>query len=146
LIVKLEQDSSCGDIEILIKYKTMNKEVTRVAAMLQAADKQVLCSLEGGEKLIPASDIYYIESVDKKTFVYCEKSVYRTDRPLYQLLECLTPLGFAQINKSCVLNLSFLRSIKTLPNSRMEVMLKNDERLLVTRKYLGTIKQALSEV
>jgi len=145
MIIKLEQDLSAKDIEILIKYKTMNKDVERVSAILQSVDKQIACSMEGGEKLIAASDIYYIESVDKKTYVYCEKNVYRIEQPLYQLTEDLAYSGFVQINKSCVLNLNVLDSIKTLVNSRLEATLKNGERLLVTRKYLDSIKQTLAE-
>ena len=146
MIVKLERDLTREDIEILIKYKAMNKDVERIAALLLSMDKQILCHSESGEKLINASDIYYIESVDKKTFVYCEKSVYKTDQPLYRLAADLSDLRFAQISKSCVLNLKFLDLIKTLINSQIEVTLKNGERILVTRKYLNTMKQALYEV
>ena len=146
MIVKFEQSLSHEDIEILIKYKAMNKDVERITALLRAMEKQIVCRLEGSEKLINASDIYYIESVDKKTFVYCERSVYQTDLPLCRLAEDLSGLRFTQTSKSCVLNLNYLDSIKTLMNSRMEATLKNGERLLVTRKYLNTIKQALREV
>lgn len=145
MIVKLEQDLSQKDIEILIKYAKMNKDVERLIAILQSADTRIKCNLENSEKLVNVSDIYYIESVDKKTFVYCEKSVYRTELRLYQLVEDLAHLGFVQISKSCILNINVLESIKPLLNSRMEATLKNGERFYVTRKYLSNIKQALQE-
>ncbi len=143
MIVKLEQDLSKKDIEVLIKYASMNKDIERITALLQSAEKRIKCTLDGSNKLVKASDIYYIESVDKRTFVYCEKSVYRTDSRLYQLAEDLAPLEFVQINKACVLNLNVMDSIKPLLNSRMEVTLKNGERLYITRKYLNPIKQVL---
>ena len=143
MIVKLEQDLSLEEVEVLIKYPVMNKSVARIAAMLKSANTRIKCSLEGGEKFVSASDIYYFESVDKTTFVYCEQEVYKTDYRLYQIVKDFAHLGFVRISKSCVLNTSVLNSIAPLPNSRMEVTLQNGERLLVTRKYLENIKQAL---
>ena len=122
MILKTEQDLTCRDMEVLIRYAKRNRRL---------------------ERLIDASDLYCIESVDKKTFVYLEESVCRTDFRLYQLTDELEHLGFVQISKSCILNINFLESIKTLGNSRMEAALKNGERLHVTRKYLNGIKQAL---
>lgn len=145
MIIKLEQDLSRNDIEILIKYATMNKDVERIAAILQSADTRIKCKLDDRDKLVNTSDIYYFESVDKRTFVYCEQSVYRTESRLYQLAEDLAHLGFVQINKACILNINVLDSIKPLLNSRMEATLRNGERLYITRKYLDNIKQALQE-
>lgn len=143
MIVKLEQDLSRKELEVLIKYASMNKDVERITTLLQSVDTRIKCNLDGSEKLVNVADIYYIESVDKKTFVYGEKSVYRTESRLYQLAEELAHLEFVQISKSCILNINILDSIKTLVNSRMEATLINGERLYVTRKYLDNIKQAL---
>lgn len=145
MIVKLEQDLSKKEMEVLIKYPNMTREVAHIVSLIQAADKRIKCNAEGNEKLVDISDIYYIESVDKRTFVYCEQVVYRTELRLYQLLEILTKIGFVQISKSCILNLNVLDSLKPLINSRMEATLKNGERLFVTRKYLAKIKQELQK-
>lgn len=145
MIVKLEQDISRKDIEILIKYAYMNKDVERITMLLQSADTRIRCNLDDREKLVNASDIYYAESIDKKTFVYCEKDVYRTELRLYQLEDILKCSGFIKISKSCILNINILDSIKPLFNSRMEATLRNGERLYVTRKYLNNIKEALQE-
>ena len=141
--MKLEQDLSLEEIEILIKYAVMGKDVERVAIMLQSMDTRIKCSFNNSEKLVSVSDIYYFESVDKMTFVYCEQEVYRTELRLYQIVEDFARLGFVQISKSCVLNINVLDSITPLLNSRMEATLKNNERLYVTRKYIENIKQAL---
>ena len=143
MIIKLEQDSLIDDTEILIKYATLNKDVERIITLLQSLETRIKCNLDGNEKLVNASDIYYFESVDKMTFAYCERCVFRTELRLYQLAEDLAHLGFVQINKACILNINILDSIKPIFNSRMEATLKNGERLNVSRKYLETIKQAL---
>lgn len=142
LIFKLEQNPIQEEIEVVIKYAAMNEDIQRILSLLKSADKKIKCVTGGAEKLISISDIYYVESVDKKTFVYCEKEVYRTDLRLYQLLDKLAEHDFVQISKSCILNTNVLDSIKPLTNSRMEAVLKNSEKLYVNRKYLAGIKAA----
>jgi DNA-binding LytR/AlgR family response regulator len=143
MIVKLEQDLSVKEIEVLIKYAKKTKDIDRLYNLVKLADARIKCNLDSSEKLVYASAIYYFESVDKMTFVYCENNIYRTESRLYQLVEDLSHFGFVQINKSCVLNINVLDSIKPLINSRMEATLKNGERLYITRKYLSNIKEAL---
>jgi len=145
MIVRLEQDPSVEETEVLIRYAVMTSDVERVATMLQAAGTRIVCSYEGKEVLIGVSDIYYFESVDKMTFVYCEQQVYRTELRLYQIVEDLARFGFIQISKSVVLNINVLESITPLFNSRMEATLRNTERVFVTRRYLENIKKALQE-
>jgi DNA-binding LytR/AlgR family response regulator len=143
MILKLEQDLGRQDIEVLIKYGERNEEVERLVSLVHSAEKRVLCHTATGEKTVGASSIYYIESVNKKSFVYGEQYVYQTKFRLYQLLKELANAGFVQISKYCILNVNVLDAITPLANSRMEATLIDGRRLLVTRKYLGLIKQAL---
>lgn len=145
MIIKTEHDLGCDDIEVLVRYAEVNKRVERLIALMRSFDAQIRCSDEKIERLVNVSDIFYIESVDKRTFVYLEKSVFRTDHRLYQLTEKLEDLGFVQISKSCIVNINVLESIKPLINSRMEATLKNGERLYITRKYLANIRRILQE-
>lgn len=143
MILKIEQDLTCDDVEITIRYPDMNHDVQRIISLLKSFDTQIKCSDNGTERLVNASEIFYVESVDKKTFLYLKNAVYRTEFRLYQLAEDFTHLGFVQISKSCILNINALESIKPLMNSRMEATLKNGEKIQINRKYLSGIKQAL---
>lgn len=145
MIVKLEENLTQEDIEVLIKYARMNHTVNRLVSLIKSVDSTVKCTLDQREIWINVSDIYYIESVDKKTFVYCEKSVYGTEYRLYQLMDELELSGFVQISKSCLININVLESLRPLMNSRMEVTLSNGERIAVTRKYVANIKAKLQE-
>lgn len=143
MIMKAEQDLGCNDIEVLIRYAKISKRVKRLITLIRSFDTRIKCNEENTERYVNVSDIFYIESIDKRTFIYLEKNVLRTDYRLYQLAESLADLGFVQISKSCILNINVLESIKPLINSRMEATLQNGERLHITRKYLNDIKQAL---
>ena len=145
MIIKLEQDSAIPKGELVIKYSKLNKEITRAITTIKSASTKVKCINDTGETFINATDIYYFESVDKSTFVYCEKDVYKTEQRLYQLAENLNKMGFVQISKSVILNIAVLASLAPISNSRMEATLNNGERVCVSRNYLADIRQALEE-
>ena len=141
--IRPEQDLSCNEIEIIIKYPQKDRRVLCIIDFLQSFDMQIKCAGENTERMIHIMDIFYIESVDKKTFVYLENAVYRTEFRLYQLKDKLQTYGFVQINKSCILNINALDSIRPLFNSRMEATLKNGEKVQINRNYLNEVKKAL---
>jgi len=141
--IKTEQDLSFTEIEVLIKYPQKNRQVGRIIDFLRSFDMQIKCDSGDAVRMINILDIYYIESVDKKTFVYLENAVYHTDFRLYQLKDRLREYGFVQISKSCILNVNALESMKPLFNSRMEATLKNGEKVTINRNYLNGIKKAL---
>lgn len=145
MLIKLEENLAQKEIEVLIKYARKNHTVDRLISLIKSADCSINCSDDSRQLKISAVDIYYIESVDKKTYVYCEKSVYRTELRLYELLNMLSNSGFVQISKSCIVNINVLDSIKPLANSHIEATLMNGERITVTRKYIADIKTKLQE-
>ncbi len=128
--IKTEEDLSCKEPEVIIRYSQKDKQINRIIDFLQSFDMEIKCAGDNAEQMINILDIYYIESVDKKTFVYLENAVYRTDFRLYQLKNKLQTYGFVQISKSCVLNINALDSIRPLFNSRMEATLKNVRKLI----------------
>ncbi len=141
--INAEQDLSCNEIEVTIRYPQKDRQVDRIIEFLQSFDMQIKCTGDNTERMIRILDIYYIESVDKKTFIYLENAVYRTDFRLYQLKDKLQAYGFVQISKSCILNINALDSIRPLFNSRMEAALKNGEKVNINRSYLNGVKRAL---
>lgn len=143
MIVKLEKDISQKEIEVLIRYAEKTRMVERLQELIESVDKTVKCRIDTGEIWIKASDIYYIESVDKRTFVYGDKAVYRTELRLYQLTEELMSAGFVRVSKSCLLNINMLQSIRPLMNSRLEATPANGEKINVTRKYIPEIRERL---
>ncbi len=138
--IKTKMDESCSEIEILIKYAQSNEQIDHLINLLRSFDMQIKCDSDGTEKMINVFDIYYIESVDKKTFVYLESGVYHSQYRLYQLKDKLHEYGFVQISKSCLLNIDILESMRPLFNSRMEATLKNGEKLNINRNYLNEVK------
>lgn len=141
--IKLEEKLTQKDIEVIIKYSKVDSTVKRIVSLLKSVDNTIKCTSDNKEQWINASNIYYFESVDKRTFVYEEENVYRTELRLYEALEKLESSGFVRISKSCILNIAYLKSVKSLPSSRIEAGLVNGEKLIITRKFIPSIKEAL---
>lgn len=129
--------------EVTIAYSEMTASVKRVADFVRSVEQTILCKKDEEECSVPIGDIYYIESVDKKTFVYCEKDVYMCNLRLYEIEKMVEQAGFVRVSKSTILNIERLKGVKTLVNSRLEAILSNGERVCVTRKYLKDIREAL---
>ena len=129
--------------EVTIAYSEMTASVKRVADFIRSLEQTVLCKKDEEECSVPVGDIFYIESVDKKTFVYCEKEVYMCSLRLYEIEKMVEQAGFVRVSKSTILNIEQLKGVKTLVNSRLEAILSNGERVCVTRKYLKDIREAL---
>ena len=129
--------------EVTIAYSEMTASVKRVADFVRSVEQTVLCKKDEEECSVPVGDIFYIESVDKKTFVYCEKEVYMCSLRLYEIEKMVEQAGFVRVSKSTILNIEQLKGVKTLVNSRLEAILSNGERVCVTRKYLKDIREAL---
>jgi DNA-binding LytR/AlgR family response regulator len=145
MVLKLEKCIKQNDIEITIKYPHDNKTIDRLVSLIKLVDIQLTCYIDDEIKNINASDIFYIESVDKKTIVFCENDIFYVKGRLYQIYEKLKSAGFVQINKYCILNINKLEKVKTLENSHLEAILSNGKSLYITRKYLSDIKRILQE-
>jgi len=145
MILKLVQSNAQNDIEIVITYPVKNKIVERIVSLIKSVDAQIECYSDDIVKLVNVSDIYYIESIDKKTLVFCEKGNYQIKKRLYQIYDELADNGFVQISKYCIMNMNKLEEIKPLANSHLEAVLSNGKCLYVTRKYLANIKRHLQE-
>ncbi len=84
-----------------------------------------------------------MESVDKKGFIYTQSEVYQTPHRLLELEKKLSGEGFVRVSRSVIINIEKLKGIKNLPNSKLEAILTNDERICVNRNYLNDIRDVL---
>ena len=93
---------------------------------------------------IPVSEIFYIESVDNRTFLYTRDNCYETSVKLYEFEELLKGKCFLRISKSVVLNTMKVESIKPALNGRFSCLLQNGESVIISRKYVRDFKEFIS--
>ena len=92
---------------------------------------------------LPVVDIFYIESVDDRTFLYLEQDCYESRKKLYEFEEILASRRFARISKSVIINLMKIVSISPALNGRFLCKLTNGEEVIISRKYVPEIKEKL---
>ena len=92
---------------------------------------------------LPVVDIFYIESVDDRTFIYLEKDCYESRKKLYEFEEVLASRRFVRISKAVIINLMKIVSITPALNGRFLCKLTNGEEVIISRKYVPEIKERL---
>ena len=111
--------------------------------MLRILDKQLAVTKGDETYFLDVSEVVYIESVERKTFIYTEKDVYESGFKLYELEQQLESCGFFRASKSCLIQLQFIKSLKSDLNRRIKVTLENGEQIMVSRQYADALKKKL---
>ena len=133
-------------LTVIIEYPILDTKTKKLIKKVKSLDLMVSGNSKGKVFQLHISDIYYVESVERKTFLYTKDEVYMTEKKLYELEEVFSEAGVIRISKSCLVNVDMLYSIRPLVNSQLEATLLNGEKLIVTRTYLKSIKNILKEV
>lgn len=101
-------------------------------------------AFEGGETHIVTLDkILYIESVDKKTFIYTKNKVFATDKRLYELEDLLDKRDFFRCSKSVIINLNKVTKLRPEITRNILATLDNGEVIVVSRRYAAELKKLL---
>lgn len=137
----LQEDKSLKETIIDITYSVLDRRVQKVIEIVETFPVQLEGKKEERVHLLNSLDIYYIESVDNFSFLYTESDVFESKEKLYVLENILEKSSFIRINKSTILNMDYLQSVRPLPNYRLEANLKNGENLIISRHYLKDVKQ-----
>lgn len=122
---------------------SVSNEVNEILAFVKSRQGQLTGVSDDNMYEIALSDIFYIESVENKVFLYTKDNVYETKYKLYELEELLKSKRFLRISKSTVVNLMKIDSIKPALNSRFTAVLFSGEQIVITRKYVPDLKKAL---
>lgn len=139
----IRQDERVTETEITVTCRRMDAQIEEILATVSLIDNTVTGRRGDETCFIPLKEILYFESVESRVFFYTVDGVYEMSAKLYQLEERLKNLKFARISKSVIANLNKFRSIKPEKNSRLIATLTNGERLIVSRQYIGEIKEKL---
>ena len=121
----------------------ISDEVREIVAFVKSRQGQLTGTADERQYEIAVADIFYIESVDNKGFIYTADKVYETRQKLYELEDMLKEKHFLRVSKSTLLNLMKVCAIKPALNSRFTAVLQSGEQIVITRKYVPALKKAL---
>lgn len=128
--------------QMIVKSNNISPELLGIINTLKAQDN-LLIAYRGNEihRVNPA-DVYYVDTVDNKAFLYCQKHIYESKLKLYEI-EALNIPDFTRISRSGIINLSKVKALVPAMSGRLEAILHNDERVIISRKYVTDLKHDL---
>ena len=139
------ESADLPETEVIIRGDVTSQEVVSLLQFLRNKNSGKLVLYKEDEQfLIDAKDILFMETVDNRVAVHTRKETYEAKQKLYELKETLTSFSFAQINKSTLVNINFVKSIQAEFSGNYLIKLKDSKDVLtVSRKYFKEFKDQI---
>ena len=141
--IVIQSDSSVQETTLSITCKDITPELERLISVFRLADKKLSAKKNGEVHLIDLKSVLYVESLERNTFIYTDDDVYESSYRLYELESMLGECNFVRVNKSTLLNLNKIKSIKTDIDRRIRVTLENGYQLIISRSYAEEFKSKI---
>lgn len=141
--IAINIDENIKDTEISISCSRLTPEVEKMIATFRILNQQMMVTQKDETVILDVSKIVYIESVDRKTFVYTRDNVYESKLKLYEVEEELCESGFFRASKSCIVQLRYIKSLKADIDRRIRLTLESGEQIMVSRQYADELKKRL---
>jgi DNA-binding LytR/AlgR family response regulator len=140
--VRFEQVDSREKEQALIRAVEKTADIASAMDLLENGSGGVAVTKDRNTFFCKLTQIYYIESVDKRTYVYTKGDCYESGDRLYELEEKLG-IYFVRISKAMIVNLRKIRNVSAEPGGRMTAVLLNGERVIISRSYVKELKRRL---
>lgn len=142
-MIKTIEHISSGENEIILKYQQLNPEMQKLLAYLRGSMDRIAVQKDDERFLLLPGEVFYVESVENKVFVYTKDAVMESQDSLFYLENKYSDMGLIRIGKSQLVNLYHIKKLKSIMNSRIEVTLDSGDRLVVSRHYAREFKSRL---
>ena len=145
--VEFKKDESLHDeIRVEVKSAEQDSTINKLLAYISKFDKQErsLLPIKTSDRIvtIKMNTLIKIEVQATSLTYYTTAEVVKTTGRLYQVLEVLND-NFIQVSRHSIINLNYLESIENGFAGNMIVMLANNLKTDVTRKYLPELEKEL---
>ena len=137
--VTIKNDIESGTA-VEIHCREVTSETERLERYIRRFDERIMATLNGQTHNVPVEEILYIESVDKKTFLYTAGTVLQTEKRLYELEELLDEKTFFRCSKSVIVNLNKITKLKPEVTRNILATLTNGEIVVISRRNVRSLK------
>lgn len=137
----IHESEEYDEVEIIIKCQQIDNRLERLIQQIQQTTTTINGTRDGRTYSLIVDNVYYIESIDNRSFLYNEKDVYENDLKLYEIEKMLVGTHFVRISKNLVVNTAQIESVRALFNGKFEASLTNGEIVIVNRHYVKLFKE-----
>ena len=143
LKIIIEEPLDGEEEHIIVKCHELSAELQSALKIIKAIDDKLIGTIGNKVFRIDPLDIFYIETVENRTFLYGEHDVYESKLKLYELEEQLASKKFLRASKSFIVNLRAVRSLAPATQGKLEVGLVNGENIIASKHYASKFKIVL---
>ena len=136
-------DETAADLKISVTCKQLTPDVEKILATLRMMNSQLTAKKDSEIYLLDIAQIIYIESVDRRCFIYTSDEIYESDFRLYELEQQLGGYGFFRVSKSVLIHLQNIQSLKADINRKIRITMSNGEQIIASRQYADQLKKRL---
>ena len=141
--IEIHVDDQAEDLNISITCRQLTPDVEKILATLRMMDHQLTVKKDDEIHFLDIAQIVYIESVDRKCFIYTRDEVYESDFRLYELEQQLEEYGFFRVSKSFLIHLKSIRTLKADINRKIRITMTGGEQIIASRQYAEELKKRL---
>jgi len=150
LVTKIEIEN-CESPFCVIHAKEITPGIQNISDKISAMDengKTVTFNGWDGDycTIVKPSEVYRIFSQEKKVFIETEKDVLQLKLRLYEAEDFLSKNGltdFIRISNTDIINFSNASRLDLSLSGIIKVVLKNENQVQVSRRYMGKIRSEL---
>lgn len=135
-----------GEDEVILKYRSMTPKVERIFNFLNGEQQKIVGIKDKIQVVLERQQIFYIESVDGKTFAYTKEEVFRVDYTLNELETILNDINFFRCSKSMIINIDKVKKLRSLASNRIDATMCNGEHIMISRTYASDFRKRLKGV
>lgn len=141
--IEIFVDEKATDLKISVTCRQLTPDVERILATLRMMNHQLTAKKDAEIYLLNTAQVIYIESVDRKCFIYTADEIYESDFRLYELEQQLEEYGFFRVSKSFLIHLQNIQSLKADINRKIRITMSNGEQIVASRQYADALKKRL---
>jgi DNA-binding LytR/AlgR family response regulator len=140
--ITINTDEQCKETEIIVICSRLGDDIDKLLTAVKMLDMRLTVYKDKRQYVIDAADVIYIDSTDKRTFLYTGTDVYESPLRLYELEEKLADRNFLRASKNCLFNINHVQSIE--PDlHRLILTTEKGIKLIVSRQYAAAVKLKL---
>lgn len=144
--IEIFVDEEATDLQISVTCKQLSPDIEKILATLRMMNHQLTARKNDEIYLLDIADVIYIESLDRKCFIYTADEIYESDFRLYELEQQLEEYGFVRVSKSFLIHLQKIHSLKADINRKIRITMSNGEQIIASRQYANELKKRLGVI
>ncbi|MEA4912636.1 MAG: LytTR family DNA-binding domain-containing protein [Oscillospiraceae bacterium] len=138
------ETSDVPELEIVIRgADTDSGQARRLMKLLGSGAQPIVARAQEESVLLAPQEVLYAETVDDRLCACTGDAVLLLSGTLEQLEKAYAAVGYFRCAKSMLVNLMYVERLRSQPNGRILITLRNGEQLLVSRRYAAKLREKI---